>query len=176
MTPRTKNWIRSNRTALIALAVLFPLTFGVMGYREWHDSYGEWPTSPVKVQAGDNEGGVFWGEVQYGPAGQYARATVPSGAQTVLLHLSGRPVDEPVACEVLVLRETGGQRRSWEPAMFALDLPEQIEERTGCDAESGGEFQLVVPFVLPADATGPFALDVEVPSITPKFLRFDASF
>lgn len=171
---RLRDWARCNRWFLIALVVLLPLTVGLIGFREWSASFGSSPVIPRAVAAGETVGGATWGEATLEEM-PMTEGEAPEGARAALLRIQVDPSGDPIECGSPVLHETAGLQRSWDLTRSAGELPDGLEEELRCPEGSTAAFELVVPFILPADAEGPFSIDVEVPELSPQFLRFTAS-
>ena len=167
------SWWRRNAVALIALAVLLPVTFGVIGIREWWAIYEARPVWAQSVEPGGVFGGAEWGEATFEAIPQWESDSVPEGAQSVLVTIPMQPVDEPIECRSPVLRETSGEKRTWDYTNSAVDLPGTMQLETRCSGSSSGRVELLVPFIIPADAEGPFFVEIVISEELPRFLRFE---
>lgn len=163
------SWLRRNVISLAVLAVLLQVAIVVIGGNEWLTAKRNLEFLPIHVASG---GRVEYAQSTFGPAVLRAPTAdddldVPSGARGVVVHFDVVPGDEALLCSV-VLRETGGSRRQWDPA--GLVSP--------CQSEPTGPYSADVPFLLPSDAKGPFVADVSVselerkPRFLPPFIRF----
>lgn len=169
------SWWRRNRFALIALAVLVPATALGIGWHEWHQYYGfdARPFQPIVVEDGDDAElvGVTWGPIRGGELDDLSGFDVPAGATVIAV---GVPVDagtEGVSCvaPVLVHQETG---REWRTARSEMGLLSDSAEPETCVTSQKGEYELIVPFVVPDDVEGPFWVDVWPQEAGGSFLRF----
>lgn len=173
--PAPTSWWRRNRLAVIALAVLAPVTAVGVGWHEWHQYYGfgARPFVPVIVEEdGTAElAGATWGPVRGGELGDLSGFDVPAGSTVIAV---GIPVDagaEGVSCAapVLVDQESG---REWQSARSAMGLLSDPAEPESCVSSDKGDYELIVPFVLPDDVEGPFWVDVWPQGVGGSFLRF----
>lgn len=170
---KRQGWWRRNAVALIALAVLLPATVIATGYNEWNGYFSGRPVLPITVAAGEEEvvSGETWGPAQIELVeDDDPRATgVPSGARLVVA-----TIEVPVGAECFapMLREVDGLEREWNQARRVELNWHTSDGASGyCSAENVTS-RLETPFVVPADATGPFELDVSIPDELPRFLRF----
>jgi hypothetical protein len=177
----TRAWWRRNAVALIALPVLVALALGGMGGWEWWKQNQAEPIFPVTAAAGES---IEFGDVTWGPATASVQtpsidADMPPGAQLLAVEI---PVDrhgEPTACSVRLLREVGGAERSWEADALQADW--DYRKHTFCptdptaDSYPAGRFSLEVPFFVPADATGPFEVEVVLSDELPRVLRLEVT-
>ena len=81
------------------------------------------------------------------------------------------PADEPISCLSPLLRETGGAQRQWDEASFELDRDYDPSLKTSCDSELPIRYSLTLDYLVPADATGPFALELSTGDALPQFVR-----
>lgn len=167
------SWWRRNTGAMIALAVLLPLSFGVIGIREWWAIYEARPIWAQSVEPGGVFGGAEWGEATFEAVPQWESDSVPDGAQSVLVTIPMRPVDDAIECHSPMLKEASGKKRTWDYTSSAVDLPDPMQLETRCSGVSSGRVELLVPFIIPADAEGPFFVDIVLPEQLPRFLRFE---
>src|SRR5690606_12493519 len=85
------------------------------------------------------------------------------------------PHGDAVHCTAptLVEQSTG---REWREMRSELGLPYDPAEPTSCVLPEEGEpalpYELVVPFIVPDDAEGPFWVDIEPFEAIPEFVRF----
>lgn len=172
---RPMSWWRRNRLALLALLVLLPATVAAVGWQEWYQyfGFGARPVTAVPVAEDDTAvlADATWGPVRGGEIDDVSGLDVPEGTRLIAVAV---PVDahaEGVACETpkLVEQSTG---REWRPVRLEIGLSSSTEEPETCLSEQAGSYELIVPFVLPADAEGPFWVDVRPYSAGGSFLRF----
>ncbi|GAA5149556.1 hypothetical protein GCM10025768_12960 [Microbacterium pseudoresistens] len=167
---RPPSWWRRNRVALIALALLVPLTFGVIGAREWWTRFEDRPVFPSEVSVGEVTAGAQWAGAEITDITARVDRDVPEGTRVLLVRLDVEPLQDAVGCRNPVLRELDGEHREWSAASGSL-MPRGADAVTECPDDSAAPFELVIPYVVPADA-GALALDVDVAVIRPGFLRF----
>ncbi|WP_435747628.1 hypothetical protein [Microbacterium sp. PMB16] len=172
---RPTSWWRRNRLALIALAVVVPVTAGGVGWHEWHQyfGFGGRPFQPVLVEDGDSIefAGAEWGPLRGGELDDLSGFDLPDGTTVVAVGIPVDPDAKGVSCTtpVLVDQETG---REWRAARSEIGLLYNSEEPETCDSSTRGEYELIVPFVVPDDVEGPFWVDVWPQKAGGSFLRF----
>ena len=165
------SWGRRNAVALGALAVVLPATFAVVGgYEGWSMNQSR-PVFPTVVPMNQT---TSFADAEWGPA-EATLSTPPVGeelpadARIVTVEVPVTPQDGPVACAIPDLREIGGAERQWE--FSSEQTPYDGITVTICPSEGAAPFTLKVAYVVPADATGPFGVDVAVSEALPGFLR-----
>lgn len=169
------SWWRRNRLALIALAVLAPVTAVGIGWHEWHQYYGfdARPVAPIVVPEDDSAelAGATWGPVRGGEIDDLSGFDVPDDATVIAVGLPVSAGSEGVTCTtpVLVHQETG---REWQTARSEIGLLSDPDEPETCLASQKGDYELIVPFVVPDDVKGPFWVDVWPQDAGRSFLRF----
>lgn len=168
-----QGWWRRNTAALIALAILMPVTVIVTGYYEWNNYFSGRPVLPMTVAAGGT--GELSGE-EWGPArieivdADDPRATgVPSGARLIVATIDILPAAQ---CFPPVLREVDGLEREWNMSRRAELSWHTSDDATIYCSSDQTSTHLETPFVVPDSATGPFTVDLSVPDELPRFLRF----
>lgn len=165
-------WWRRNARPLIALAVITPLTFGVIGYQEWTSYFTGRPTQPITVPATER---VEFAGAKWGPAAMlpFRMDQAPSDAQVVATGFSVDAGDTELKCAPPVLREVGGLQREWTPSTFSLPLGlEGVDVEGTCRSDRMDRQGVITLFLLPLDAEGPFALDVDLNDADSRFVRF----
>lgn len=168
------SWWRRNLLALVAVAVLLPLTAVVIGGQGWRQffAFDARPVTPVVVQPDDTVdlAGATWGPIRGGEIDDLSGLDVPAGATIIAVAV---PVDAPdgVACDspVLTQQSTG---RSWTPVRGEIGLDYSPEEPASCLLSDEGSYELIVPFVVPDDVEGPFWVDVRPSGSDGAFVRF----
>jgi hypothetical protein len=167
--PVTRGWWRRNAVALVALVVLVPVAVGVIAANEWSDWGLGHPTKATTVDAGDS---TIYGGATIGPASaEFTEdAGIPSGTRVVHATVLITPADEPISCLSPLLRETGGAQRQWDEASFELDRDYDPSLKTSCDTELRIRYSLTLDDLVPADATGPFALELSTGDALPLFV------
>lgn len=169
-----RGWWRRNAVALVAVAVMLPATAIATGYNEWNDYYsGGRPVQPITVAAGDEVtfAGAQWGtaQIELADADDPRAAGVPDDARLVVTTVN---VPDGAECLPPMLHEATGLAREWKEARNAeLDWRTSDGATSYCSIDQA-RHQVETPFVVPADATGPFWLDLSIPSELPRFLRF----
>ncbi|WP_159500230.1 hypothetical protein [Microbacterium sp. 18062] len=168
----TRGWWRRNAVALCALAVVVPATAAALTLPAWNDRHGALPSVPVTADAGDRV--EFSGDL-WGPAtAEWAPATAdgieaPDGARVLEVTVPVSPDDPPASCAPPILREDGGDGRQWNDTRpFSSFGPGGA---TSCDADADAPYTIVVSFILPDDAAGPFVVDIAPAEELPRFLR-----
>lgn len=160
----TRSWWRRNTAALIALAVLLPASAWAIGWREWSSMYDNGATRSRPVLP-DEEGvvdlvGTFWGPARSASLDASEDPSIPAGTQVVAVKVpvDNREGSEPAGCPapVLVEQSTGRQWSEMSLELGAYDL----ESPVSCDSERYDAYELFVPFIIPADAEGPFWIDI----------------
>ncbi len=164
-------WWRRNALALAALALLIPGAVVVIGGQEWITYYGFRPISPIDVREGESAdfAGATFGPARVSDGTATQRERIPNGARILVAEIPVQPGAESPGCTV-TLRETTGQRRHWEVQPNALDRTGHVS----CTTENSGRYVVEAPFLVPADATGPFAIELVVAGQQPRFLRLIA--
>jgi hypothetical protein len=163
-------WWRRNAVPLVAVALLLPVTAGVIAANEWSEWDLGHATKPITVAAG---GAVDYDGATVGPA--QARfvddPAAPDGTRVVSATVLVTPGDDPIACPTPRLRETGGAGRQWDEASFELDRDFGEERNTFCDSEVPIRYSLTLDYLVPDDAAGPFAIEIESGDELPEFVR-----
>ncbi len=169
--PVTGRWWRRNVLSLVALCVLLPVTFGVVAVNEWSRWDVGHPTKPVAVGPGES---TEYDAATIGPAtAEFVDGddSAPEGTRIVRASVAVAPGDEPIACITPLLRETEGAQRQWNEASAELDREYDPDLRTYCDSEGTDQYSLTLEYLVPEDATGPFAIEVAAPAELPHFVR-----
>lgn len=151
-----RGWWRRNAVALVAIAVLLPLgAFALDAIK-----FGYVRNEPVPL----GEGAAYErGDWTIGPAVirplEVDAAGTPSGTRAVVVSIRVDPGHDPITCNVNVVDPADG--RTWRPANFA-DWTEEDGQWGFCSADPVSPYQLVRPFLLPADLDGPLRVVVGV--------------
>lgn len=163
-------WWRRNAVGLAAFAVLLPLTVGVIAVNEWSEFDAGHATRPETVPVGDT---TSYAGAVLGPALASFSETpsAPPGTKVVTARVLVAPGDDPIACLPPTLREVGGAQREWSEASFELDLPYDPDRRSSCDSELPIRYSLTLAYIVPADAVGPFAIELETVPEYPRYIR-----
>lgn len=159
-------WWRRNAPALVALAVLVPVTAGVIAWQEFHTSFDgrHWQVTTVRAGASIELGGATIGPATLVAVPADAGLDAPEASLALAAQLTVVPGAEPVSCARprLVEPATG---REWESEYAPLGWSGEAS----CYEATSPVF-LYVPFVVPADA-GPFAVELEILHDGPELLH-----
>jgi len=147
-------WVRAQRIALIALLCSAIATVGVYVWLDVLTVAEATNESIVTASGGSAEisgqelvlGEVVWDEY---PA--------PAGSRLLSIHVRSSGGPEAAMCGIVTLSEQRGER-TWLDADDLIDVPYEAGE-SYCIAESA-PYDIVSVFALPADAGGPFFLDI----------------
>jgi len=179
MTQR-RGWWRTNAVALCALAVLLPAAVGGTAWWQWKYAYPD-SGRPLWAVVPDDSGqveleGALWGPVRATVISDTSGLTVPENTTLIGVTVQVTPLhDEGPSCLApqLIEQSTG---RSWQSVRSNLGLMSSQEEPEKCvptlEGETAQPYQLVLPFVVPQDAQGPFWLDIEPLFAESRFVRF----
>lgn len=178
-----RRWPR-NAAALVALAVLVPASAAAIGWREWVGAYDTSGQHVYAVLPAGDEDTVDLDDTTWGPvrAGVFTAADglpVPDGAKVIAVKITvdNHDLDEPSGCGSPVLVEQSSGRQ-WSEMSLALDLPYDPDSPTLCSTDTSadygvsGPYEMLVPFIVPEDAEGPFWFDVAPYDTEPSFARF----
>ena len=162
-------WWRRNALWLALVAVLAPLTAGVIAVNEWSEWDLGHATKPITVAAG---GSASYAGARFGPARAEFTTdpAAPPGSRVVSVTVLVEPGDQPIICPTPVLRETGSARRQWDEASFELERDFDADRTTFCSAEESLRYSLTLDYLLPEDAAGPFAIELQSGDALPQFL------
>ncbi|WP_309128182.1 hypothetical protein [Microbacterium sp.] len=169
------SWWRRNRWALLAIAVLAPVTAIAIGWHEWHGWYGYGARPYMPVVAEEKESlelaDATWGPVRSAEIDDLSGLDVPGGTMVIAAAIPVDPEVEGVACATpeLVQQSTG---RTWRPVRSEIGLGYDADEPSTCLSTETTPYELVVAFVLPDDVEGPFWVDVAPSSTAGAFVRF----
>ncbi|KAM9863452.1 hypothetical protein ACI1US_00770 [Leucobacter sp. BZR 635] len=159
-------WWRRNRLALAALALLLPVTAGVMSWSAWSGYRANQPTTPVPVAGG----AVNYASGILGPAETTelvaADFGLPANTRLIRVVVPVVPHDgESATCQVPELWERGGERRWAEQS--SLIGAEPLTRSVACTDEMG-PYELTLDYVVPTDA-GELSLAIVSPGALPVF-------
>ncbi|WP_188434790.1 hypothetical protein [Microbacterium murale] len=169
------SWWRSNLLALVALVVLIPMTTAAVGWQEWYQYFGFGARAVTGIEVAEKDTadlvGATWGPVRGGEVEDVSGLDVPDDTRLIAVAV---PVDaraEGIGCETpkLVEQSTG---REWRPVRLEIGLLSSPDEPETCISDELGEYEMIVPFVVPDDAEGPFWVDVRPYDAGGSFLRF----
>ncbi|MBS1673437.1 MAG: hypothetical protein JSS74_05675 [Actinobacteria bacterium] len=169
--PRPGRW-RRTALALGALVVLVPAVLLVTGVHPWSSDD---PDPVVAGTAGTADvGGATWGPVKAVVIDDTAGYDVPAGARLIAVkvpYAQHAGTTKALHCQSPRLTEqhTG---RSWNQAMDEIGAPTIKDEPRDC-APDVSSADLIVAFVVPEDARGPYWVDVPLdPFADVPFPRF----
>lgn len=146
-------WWRTQRTALAALLIAAVAMVGVTVWLDVLPSIR--PTDRVIEAESSVElsgqtlslGSVEWGEFE-----------ASDGARTLSVRLSSTGGFDASTCGVSTLTEPDSSR-TWVSSRASIDVPYD-EGESSCIAESSS-YRILLVFLVPDDADGPFRLDIE---------------
>ena len=175
-----RGWWRRNAVALGLLLVLLPATFLGIGWWQWKYTFPDsgqplWALEPGKPGTVDLQGAT-WGPVQAKEITDTAGLDMPEDAKLILVGVTVTPTgDKAPGCgsPQLVEQRTG---RAWESARTELGLLWNKDEPENCitsfDDDKTVPYKLILPFVVPEDATGPYWVDVQPYLAGSRYVRF----
>jgi hypothetical protein len=166
-------WWRRNAVPLVATAVLLPATFLIIGGSEWNEYFSGRPTQPMTARPGESVevNGVTWGPASIEQLDPPADAELPADAVVYRVTIEVRPADEAVACLPPSLHELEGAQREWGSGSYEVGWAGGSDSWDSCPIDATEPFTIVVPYLVPADAAGPFAVDIEGADLIPAFPR-----
>lgn len=169
-------WWRRNAVALGALLVLTPVTLGAVVWDGWQDHNLFQNTIPIDVADGDSLelAGASWGPIRASEISDTSGFDVPAGAKVLAAAIPVDPHEGQPSCfaPTLVQQSTGIR---FPESRTELDLPSSSEEPTRCVTGEEGTidpYELIVPFIVPSDADGPFWVEVASSDAVPSVIRF----
>ena len=165
----TAGWWRRNAISLAAVALLLPLTVGVIAVNEWSAYDLGNTTQPISVPAGES---AAYAGATVGPA-RAAFAddpAAPSGTHVVRATVLLAPGREPISCVSPLLRESGGAGRQWSEASLELERDYDPMLKSSCDSELPIRYSLTLDYLVPDDATGPFLIELYTSDELPRFV------
>ena len=159
-------WWRTNAVALGALVVLAPALVGVVAWNEW-SKHGT--GRPVHIATGAS---ATYEGARIGPATAEYRddPLAPQDTRVVSVRLAVDPGDPAILCTEPQLREIGGAGRTWNAASYELARGWDAEHPTSCVAEATEPYTMVVDYIVPADASGVFAVELDSAETRPDFV------
>lgn len=154
---RMKSWFRTQRTALIAVAIA---AVAVVGASVWLDVLPNVRQPDRVIDAGptaDSRAVISGQELALGLA-EWGEFDAPEGSRTLSVRLTASGGPDAASCGTSTLTEQSSSR-TWVSSRDGLDLPTGLDA-TSCVAEPAS-YRILLIFVLPDDADGPFVLDIE---------------
>lgn len=180
VTEQRRGWWRSNAAALIALAVLLPATVLGAAWWEWKHAFPDSSQPLWAVDAGES-GTVDLADSTWGPIKSKALTDttgldVPKDSTVILVGIDVTPhSDKGTYCVPprLVEQRSG---REWATARLELGVQYNSDEPETCVTFSKDEkakpYQLVLPYVVPDDAKGPYWVVIEPNRPGSEYVRF----
>jgi hypothetical protein len=162
-------WWRRNALALGAVVILAPALAVTVTWNEWAYYYLSRGTFPVTVQPGDS---TRYGEATVGPvtARFVHDPAVPPNARVVSVTIRIDPGRPALECLGPTLRELHGRQREWDQAPIELESRRGETRWTSCDPDATGPYTVTADYLVPLDASGPFAVEVESAASIPSFV------
>ncbi|MGZ8804291.1 MAG: hypothetical protein ACXWZG_03190, partial [Microbacterium sp.] len=156
--------------SLAAIAVLLPVTVGVIAVNEWSAWDTGHATRPITVAAGE---AVTYAGATIGPAkAEFVDDPLaPAGTRVLSTTVLVEPGESPISCPSPHLRETGGAGRQWDEASLELERDFDTGRNTFCNSEMPIRYSLTLEYLVPDDATGPFEIEIESGDELPEFVR-----
>lgn len=163
-------WWRANGVALSALVVLVPAMAIAVGWNEWWNYYSGRGSIPTTIQPGES---AAYGGATIGPAtGEFTDDPLaPEGTRVVSVRVRVDPGAPPIQCLEPLLRELDGAQRQWNSASYELSRGWDVNRPTSCVADATSPYSLDVDYLVPSDASGPFAVEIESAEVIPEFAR-----
>ncbi|HWK78535.1 MULTISPECIES: hypothetical protein [unclassified Microbacterium] len=172
---KAPSWWRRNAVALIGVAVLVPMTAAAIGWQEWYQYFGFGARAVTAIAVAEDDTvdfvGATWGPIRGGEIDDLTGLDVPDGTRLLAAAIPVQASTEGIGCETpkLVEQSTG---RIWTPTRLEIGLLSDPDEPETCLSAEAGDYELIVPFVVPDDAEGPFWVDVRPYDAGGSFLRF----
>lgn len=179
MTHR-RGWWRTNVIALCALVVLLPAATAGTALWQWKYAYPDsgkplWAVEPGKSGTVELRG-AEWGPVRAKVITDTSGLTMPADATLIGVTVKVTPLQEKAPtcwAPKLIEQRTG---RVWESVRGQLGLLWDQAEPEDCvptlEGEKAEPYTLVLPYVVPDDAKGPYWLEIEPDYAQSRFVRF----
>lgn len=151
------SWWRTQRTALIALAIT---AVAVVGAYVWLDVLPSIRQTDRVIEAesvDDPRVTISGQELELGFV-EWGEFDAPEGSRTLSVRLTASGGPDAASCGTATLTEPSSSR-TWASSRRGLDLPTGLAE-SSCVAEPAS-YRILLVFLLPDDAEGPFVLDIE---------------
>lgn len=169
-------WWRRNAVALGALAVIAPITFGAIAWDGWQNQNLFVNSIPIDIADGDSMEllDATWGPIRASEIAYTSGFDMPADVKIIAAAIPVDPHGDAPPClaPTLVQQSTGIR---FPESRFQLGLLSSSEEPTSCvtDGENRvAPYEMIVPFIVPADAEGPFWVEVASVDAIPSVLRF----
>ncbi|WP_147303237.1 hypothetical protein [Microbacterium bovistercoris] len=179
-SPRS-GWWRSNALALGAVALLLPAVVVGTAWWGWKYAFPDsgqplWAVEPSSGADTVELKGATWGPVKSKALTDTTGLDVPDDAKVVLVGVDVTPHEKkaPNCMTPTLVEQSSG--RSWEPARYELGVPSSSDEPDSCvptlEGETAEPYQLLLPFVVPDDAKGPYWVVIEPLFAKSEYVRF----
>ena len=162
-------WWRRNAVSLVVVAVLAPAT----GFTIWTNEHApidaHRASAPLTVAPGES---IEYGSSVVGPAfGHFvSNSAAPEGTRVFSVAVRVEPGTPGLECASPVLREVGDAQRQWNDASIDLGTGD-VERLSYCSSEQTAPYTLMLDYLVPDDAVGPFSVDLESGTLAPEFAR-----
>lgn len=156
------SWWRSQRTALIALAVA---ACAAAGAYLWLDVLPSQRSSELTVASGDSA--EVAGQTLSLGSTRWDEYPAPDGTRTLSVRLDASGGADSELCTITSLTDRSSGR-TWVSSREGLDVPYDETERS-C-VTSPDSYRILLVFLLPDDAEGPFDLDMGVRAELARFV------
>ncbi|MET0297595.1 MAG: hypothetical protein ABW024_09350 [Microbacterium sp.] len=161
-------WWRRNAAALVTAGVLIPVTIAAIALHERNDTGGSWQDSVVATGESLDYAGATVGPAT---AEFVDDDAAPSGTRVVRVTVDIDPdPSAPIACLTPQLRETEGRQREWDERSYELGRGFD-EDLTSCASDRSTPYSMLLEYVVPDDAEGPFTVDVDAAAGWPVLAR-----
>jgi len=181
-------WWKSNRVALLGIAVLLPVTLGAIYANEWGRYNAINPTSPIDVTARET---VDFGGANWTLEGSRSITSVTEEGREAglpvdtVLHVVTFEVDpyeftideftserRSAYCQ-LQLVEADGAQRTWSTATFSpISYTRSDGVEGSCWSENTEQYTVEAIFVVPRDASDNLVMTLDPGTERPNYLRF----
>ncbi len=155
-------WWRRQRSALLALVLAAVACIGV---HVWLDVLPTVNDDPVAVVPAGQSADIAGQQLSL-ISTRWDEYEAPDGVRTLSVLMKASGGADASTCGSMTLTETSTDR-VWLDGRSLLDVPRESGEPT-CTSESGS-YDVLAVFALPADAAGPFELDVPGDNRTVRF-------
>ncbi|WP_203582385.1 hypothetical protein [Microbacterium hibisci] len=162
-------WWRANALALGAIALLVPALILTISWNEGPAGDATLGTRPLTLDAGES---MSYAGATVGPASAAFTdlPLAPQDTRVVSITLRIEPGSRAFGCTTPVLRETTGTQRQWN-ATDDLGREWDPDVQTFCDPDDTAPYELELDYLVPADASGPFAVELASATALPEFVR-----
>lgn len=147
------SWWRTQRTALIALVVT---AVAMVGASLWLDALPSIRPTDRVIEA-ESSVDISGQTLTLGPT-EWGEFEAPEGSRTLSVRLSSTGGHDAAICGQETLTENDSSR-TWLSSRDGLDVPYDAGE-SSCTVEASS-YRILLVFLLPDDADGPFRLDIE---------------